>query len=60
MTLKSKPIRYEDLVDMGFKFDHCTNIVKEDDKTCIFCYDVGYVPLENNYFAVISKNIHTE
>lgn len=53
--VKQYPIRYEDLVKRGFRFGHCTNVVQEEDKTCYFCYDIGYVPLENNYFAVVSS-----
>jgi hypothetical protein len=53
--LDKEKVSYSELANLGFQFDHCTNVVQESAQTYFFCYDIGYVRLENNYFAVVSK-----
>ena len=43
------------LDERGFLFGYCSRVLHENGKTIYFCYDIGYVQSENNYFAVISK-----
>jgi len=44
------------LVDSGFNFDYYTNVYKtRSGKTYYFCYDQGYLELEDEYFALVVK-----
>ena len=46
-----------ELTQRGFNFQFFTNVSKlRGGKTCYFCYDLGYLPSENGYFAL--KSIH--
>src|SRR5690606_27446219 len=40
----------------GFNFDYITSIyTTRKGKTYFFCYDQGYLPLENEWFALVRK-----
>lgn len=44
---------------LGFDFKYFTNVYKtKEGKVYYFCYEYGYLPLENSYFAlVLNKDI---
>ena len=40
----------------GFNFDYFTNVYKtKQGKTYYFCYEQGYLPIENDWFALVVK-----
>jgi hypothetical protein len=44
------------LMDHGLNFDYFTNIYKtRSGKTYYFCYDQGYVELEDEFYALVVK-----
>jgi predicted nucleic acid-binding Zn ribbon protein len=46
----------DELSRKGFNFNYFTNIyMTRQGKTYYFCYDMGYVELEPNWFAVVLK-----
>lgn len=50
-TTKSK------LIAKGFDFQHFTSIyITKTGNTYYFVYDQGYLPLENEYYALVKRN----
>jgi len=46
----------DELLMHGFNFSYFTNIFKtKQGKTYYFCYEQGYIELENNRFALVLK-----
>jgi hypothetical protein len=46
-----------ELEQQGFNFQFFTSVLKvTGGRTCYFCYDLGYLPVENGYFAL--KSLH--
>lgn len=46
----------EKLIDAGMNFDYFTNVYKtRAGKIYYFCYDQGYVELEDDYYALVVK-----
>ncbi|MEP6795661.1 MAG: hypothetical protein ABJB16_15130 [Saprospiraceae bacterium] len=46
----------ERLIDAGMNFDYFTNVYRtRAGKVYYFCYDQGYVELEDDYFALVVK-----
>jgi hypothetical protein len=44
------------LIDAGLNFDYFTNVYKtRAGKVYYFCYDQGYLELEDDYFALVVK-----
>lgn len=44
------------LLDKGFNFDYYTNVYKtRSGKVYFFCYDQGYLELENGYLALVVR-----
>ena len=44
------------LVLMGFNFNYFTNTYQtKTGKTYYYCYDYGYLPIENDYFTLVKK-----
>lgn len=44
------------LIDAGLNFDYFTNVYRtQQGKVYYFCYDQGYVELENDYYALVVK-----
>jgi hypothetical protein len=44
------------LIDAGLNFDYYTNVYKtRSGKTYYFCYDQGYLELEDDYYALVLK-----
>lgn len=44
------------LIKMKFDFDYYTNVYKtKAGKIYYFCYDQGYLPLDNGYYALVER-----
>lgn len=44
------------LVKRGFNFDYHTNIyTTKTGKVYYFCYELGYLPIENNFYALVRR-----
>jgi hypothetical protein len=44
------------LLQAGFDFDHFTSIFRnKEGKTYYFCYEHGYLPIENDYYFLVVK-----
>jgi hypothetical protein len=44
------------LIDSGLNFDYYTNVYKtRSGKVYYFCYDQGYLELEDDYYALVVK-----
>jgi predicted nucleic acid-binding Zn ribbon protein len=42
------------LLSKGFEFKYFTHVFKnKEGKVYYFCYEQGYLPLDNNYFALV-------
>jgi len=51
-------ISQKKLTDAGFNFNYYTNIITTKKGTVYyFCYEYGYLPLENNYYMLVKRNI---
>jgi predicted nucleic acid-binding Zn ribbon protein len=52
-------VKKQTLISRDFNFKYFTNIYKtKEGKIYYFCYEHGYLPLDNDYFAlVVNKNI---
>lgn len=49
------------LSEKGFNFKYHTNIyTTKTGKTYIFCYDKGYLPIENNYYMLVTRQEYVE
>lgn len=49
-------ISKQKLVDKGFNFAYCTNqTTTKNNHTYIYCYEYGYLPLENNMILIVKK-----
>lgn len=45
------------LIEKGFQFKYHTHIYHtKTDKTYFYCYEYGYLPLENNWYLIVKKN----
>jgi hypothetical protein len=45
------------LSKIGFDFSFSTNLYKTKTGTVYyFCYDQGYLPLDNDYYMLVSRN----
>lgn len=57
---KSKAAR-ELLLEKGFKFSYFTNeYVTKAGKVYRFCYDQGYLALDNNWYALVQRQEYVE
>lgn len=44
------------LIDAGLNFHYFTNVYRtQNGKVYYFCYDQGYVELENDFYALVVK-----
>ncbi|MEP6464881.1 MAG: hypothetical protein ABJB05_01185 [Parafilimonas sp.] len=43
------------LINSGFSFKYFTHILKTEKGTYFFCYDYGYLPLENQWFLIVRR-----
>ena len=49
-------ISKQKLVDKGFNFTYYTNqTTTKNNHTYIYCYEFGYLPLENNMILIVKK-----
>ena len=46
------------LLQSGFSFKFITHILKTKKGTYFFCYDYGYLPLDNDWFLIVRKKEH--
>ena len=45
------------LIEKGFQFKYHTHLYHtKNDKTYFYCYEYGYLPLENNWYLIVKKN----
>lgn len=45
------------LIEKGFQFKYHTHLYKtKTDKTYFYCYEYGYLPLENNRYLIVKRN----
>ena len=52
-------VNKEKLVRLGFQFKYLTHLyTTKAGKTYYYCYDYGYLPLENDWFLVVKKSDH--
>ena len=49
------------LIDEGFKFSYFTNVYKtRSGKTYYFCYEQGYLPIENDWYTLVVRQEYVE
>ncbi len=49
------------LLDEGFKFSYFTNLYRtKSGKTYYFCYEQGYLPIENDWYALVVRHEYVE
>ncbi|HMO40950.1 MAG TPA: DUF2116 family Zn-ribbon domain-containing protein [Saprospiraceae bacterium] len=54
-------IHKDKLLERGFKFGYFTNeYVTKAGKVYRFCYDQGYLPLEQDYYALVVRQEYVE
>jgi hypothetical protein len=45
------------LIEKGFQFKYHTHLYHtQTGKTYFYCYEYGYLPLENNWYLIVKKN----
>lgn len=45
------------LIEKGFQFKYHTHLYHtKTDKTYFYCYEYGYLPLENNWYLIVKRN----
>lgn len=58
---KTVKVRKTDLLELGFKFNYFTNeFVTQSGKRYRFCYDQGYLLLDNNKIALVRRKEYVE
>lgn len=54
-------VHKERLLDLGFRFEYMTErYITRKGTTYYFCYEQGYLPLDNNWFILVKKNLKKE
>jgi len=54
-------VHREELLTRGFKFNYFTNTYQtKSGKTYYFCYDYGYLELDNDYFALVERQSYVD
>ncbi len=49
-------VSHQKLTDKGFNFNHYTGVITtKTGKGYVFCYEYGYLPIENNYFLLVKR-----
>lgn len=49
-------IAKQKLIDKGFNFNFYTNIITtKTNNTYFYCYEFGYLPLENDYILIVKR-----
>lgn len=50
-------VHRDKLVDKGFDFKYFTNVLKtQKGSVYYFCYEYGYLPLENNWYFLVKQD----
>jgi hypothetical protein len=45
------------LIEKGFQFKYHTHLyIAKNSNTYHYCYEYGYLPLENNWFLIVKRN----
>jgi hypothetical protein len=45
------------MIEKGFQFKYHTHLYNtKTDKTYFYCYEYGYLPLENNWYLIVKRN----
>ena len=53
---KTAKANLDKLQRLGFSFNYITHIyTTKDNKEYFYCYDYGYLPLDNNWFLIVRK-----
>jgi hypothetical protein len=62
MTTSKRPkedtanVNKEKLLSLGFQFKYLTHVyTTKNGKKYFFCYDYGYLPLDNDWFLIVKK-----
>lgn len=51
-------VNKERLLDLGFHFEFITErYTTRKGSTYFFCYEQGYLPMDNNWFVLVKKNL---
>ncbi|MBX2921123.1 MAG: DUF2116 family Zn-ribbon domain-containing protein [Chitinophagaceae bacterium] len=49
------------LIETGFNFDYLTHLVTTPKgQVYLFCYEYGYLPLENDFYLIVARNRYRE
>ncbi len=49
-------VKKDKLIEKGFQFKYMTHqYVNKKGNTYFFCYDIGYLPLENDWFLLVKQ-----
>jgi hypothetical protein len=49
-------VSQQKLIDKGFNFNYHTTITTtKTGKSYVFCYEYGYLPIENNYYLLVKR-----
>ncbi len=49
-------VNKEKLIEKGFHFKFITHLyTNKKGNTYFFCYDLGYLPLENDWFLIVKR-----
>ena len=53
---ESVKVHREKLLGLGFQFSYFTQqYITRPGKTCYYCYDHGYLPIEHDWYLVVRK-----
>ncbi|MBN2777918.1 MAG: hypothetical protein JXR36_09755, partial [Bacteroidales bacterium] len=57
----SRKVSKEKLLTAGFNFDYLTNIFKtKTGKIYYFCYDLGYISNDDNYYSIVERKEYVD
>jgi len=52
-----KSVNQDKLIEKGFQFKyHTEQFTYKNGNTYFFCYEYGYMPLENNWYVIVKRN----
>jgi hypothetical protein len=56
LTVETTRCTRSRLIELGFDFNHFTSTYKnKKNELYFFCYEYGYLPLENYYYCIVRK-----
>lgn len=54
-------VHRDKLIEKGFQFNYCTNIYRtKAGKVYHFCYDYGYLALDNDFYTLVKRQEYVE